>query len=92
MFESVTVAARPGGRSVLLVGHFQGEAPDKSTRALDRTGALTRAAKRADATGESGRLIEVAAGPRRILLVGLGKKDTFTPNSLRNDQTAGCSP
>lgn len=83
MFESVSVAPRPANRALVLVGHFQGEGPDKKTRSLDPSGALIRAAKRADATGESGRLVEVP-GARRMLLVGLGKKDSFTANSLRN--------
>jgi leucyl aminopeptidase len=83
MFESVTIAARPAAGSILLVGHFQGQAPDRKTLGLDPSGELARAAKRADATGESGRIVEVP-GRRRTLLVGLGKKESFTPNSLRN--------
>jgi len=82
MFESVSVSPRPSNRDLVLVGHFQGEAPDKRTRSLDASGELARAAKRADATGEPGRLVEVP-GARKMLLVGLGKRESFNAGSLR---------
>lgn len=88
MFQSVKVArvTRP---SCLVVGHFAGEQPSKATVALDPTGALAAAAKRSDATGEAGRIVEAfpegkRAGAARIILVGLGKKDSFATGDLRN--------
>ncbi len=88
MFESVKIArlSRP---ACLVVGHFAGEQPSKATLALDASGTLAAAAKRADATGETGRIVEAfpeaskKSPVTRIILVGLGKKDAFTPGDLR---------
>lgn len=87
MFESIKVArlSRP---SCMVVGHFAGQQPSKATLALDPSGALAAAAKRADATGDCGRIVEAFPegknGPRRIMLVGLGKAEGFAVGDLRN--------
>jgi leucyl aminopeptidase len=88
MFESVKIArlSRP---SCVVVGHFAGEQPSKATLALDGSGALAAAAKRADATGELGRIVEAfpeaakKSSVTRVILVGLGKKDAFNVGDLR---------
>lgn len=84
MFESIKTATR-GKAGVLVVAHFCGEGLSTETRALDGDGTLTAAAKRADATGELGAVVEVHAsnGYERALLVGLGKRDGFKAGSLR---------
>ncbi|MFM9957518.1 MAG: leucyl aminopeptidase family protein [Phycisphaerales bacterium] len=92
MFESVKVA-RLSNPSCVVVGHFAGEQPSKATLGPDPSGTLAAAAKRAEATGESGRIVEAfpgagrdakgAKGVQRIILVGLGKADTFVPGDLR---------
>lgn len=82
MFESITVG---GGRSAaLVVGHFKGQAPDAATRRLD--GSIASAAKRGEATGELGRVVEAfpRGRYRRVLLVGLGKRESFEPGVLRD--------
>lgn len=90
MFESIRVAkAAP---SCTVVGHFQGESPSKATLALDPSGALEAAAKRTEATGEPGRIVEAFASSgrgaskssTRFILVGLGQKAKFTAGDLRN--------
>jgi leucyl aminopeptidase len=86
MFTSIRVAPK-GASSTLVVGHFQGQAPDKATLALDP--AIAAAAKRAEATGEAGAIVEAfptnaKSSATRILLVGLGKPDTFKPGSMRS--------
>lgn len=88
MFESIRVAA--ASPSVLVVGYFQGEGLDKVYRDHDAGRELSSALKRAESTGEPGRITEVfPAGkgkntPSRVLLVGLGKPEKFKPESLRN--------
>lgn len=86
MFKSVSMGARVRG-GALVVGHFEKSPLDRATRKLDAGGTLAKAAKRPEATGESGRIVEAfpTSGPyRRFLLVGLGSKDSFNANSLRN--------
>ncbi|HVZ94291.1 MAG TPA: leucyl aminopeptidase family protein [Phycisphaerales bacterium] len=98
MFQSIRVAAI-SNPNVLVVGHFQNEAPDKATLALDPTGALEAASKRTEATGETGRMVEAfpasasntrrgarnaARFPKRIILIGLGERAKFDPSKLRD--------
>ncbi len=96
MFDSIKVArlSRP---SCIVVGHFAGEQPSKATLGLDPSGALAAAGKRGEATGETGRIVEAfpadAAGGKRgvvsrVILVGLGKKDSFQAGDLRNAAAA----
>lgn len=89
MFQSIRAAAvrKP---DALIVAHFQSEQPDKKTLALDPSGALAAAAKRAEATGEAGRIVEAFPGvkaratPPRIILVGLGERAKFDASRLRD--------
>lgn len=86
MFKSVSLGAKVRG-GALVVGHFEKSPLDRVTKKLDAGGALAKAAKRTEATGESGRIVEAfpTSGPyRRILLVGLGPKESLTTVSLRN--------
>lgn len=84
MFESIKTATR-GKASVLVVAHFCTETISTETKALDLDGSITKAAKRADASGELGSLVEIhdSNGYERVLLVGLGNRDGFNPGALR---------
>jgi leucyl aminopeptidase len=84
MFDSLKVASR-GTPAVLVVGHFQGKGLDTSTAKLDKGGAIAKATKSEEATGDLGRVVDVvgAGGWDRVLLVGLGSKDAFDAGSLR---------
>ncbi|MDX2017174.1 MAG: leucyl aminopeptidase family protein, partial [Planctomycetota bacterium] len=90
MFTSIRVAPK-GASSTLAVGYFQGQSPDKATLALDP--AIAAAAKRTEATGDLGSIVEAfptnAKSPyTRVLLVGLGKADAFKPGSMRSVSAA----
>lgn len=84
MFESVRTVAR-GTAPVLVLGHFKGEKLDPASRKRDATGQAAAAAERAEATGEPGVVVEAfpASGYARVLVVGLGEKDSFEPGVLR---------
>jgi leucyl aminopeptidase len=88
MFESVKVGGR-GKPDVLVVGRFAKTPLDKATAALDPSGALAAAAQRPEGSGEAGKIAEAfptgrGAPAERILLVGLGPKDSFKAGDLRN--------
>src|SRR5262245_36464614 len=82
MFDSIRV--RSASNAALVLGYFQGEGLDKLSKGFDKDGAAAAALKRAEATGESGKIVETFSGKRRVLLVGLGKRDTFGAGNLRN--------
>ncbi len=98
MFQSVKlVPAAKSKASVLVIGHFKGDAAsggggaplDKVTKKLDKDGSAAKALKRAEATGDLGRIVEAfpakrGSGPGRVLVVGLGKKDKFEAGSMRD--------
>ena len=85
MFESIKVATR-GKASVLAVAHFKGEGLSPETKKLDADGSIAKAAKRADATGDLGSVIQIhdSNGYERALLVGLGSRDSFKLGTLRD--------
>ncbi len=88
MFESVTVSQR-GQADALIVGIFQDKKPDTLPKGLDRDASVAAALKRAECTGEAGRIAEAfPVGPGRwagrVLIVGLGKREGFTAAALRN--------
>jgi len=100
MFSTIQIATqarRPGGaRDTLVVGQFQapargkepaaGEPLDRATRKLDPDGSIAAAARRPEATGEVGRIVEAypRRGPRRAIVVGLGARESFEPGTLRS--------
>ena len=92
MFESLKVASGGGGKKaldVLVVGLLKGQSLDAKTKALDTDGAIGAAAKRAEATGEVGSIVEAfpagrGAAAKRVLIVGLGEKGKLEPGTLRN--------
>jgi leucyl aminopeptidase len=88
MFESLSVGK--GRASVLIVGHFQGRGLDRATKRLDTGGAIAAALRRGEATGEPGRVVEAfpRGRYRRVLVVGLGKKEKFTLEGVRNAAAA----
>lgn len=90
MFASVGVGTR-GTVQVLVVGAFKGKGLDRGTRALDTDKSIASAAGRGEFTGEVGSIAEAfpvkggsAAVPARVILVGLGDKDSFKEGALRN--------
>lgn len=93
MFNSVKlVSARRGGASrpdVLVVGVFTDKKLDSAVKAIDKDKSIASALERGECTGEAGRIAEAfpavkggAAG--RVLIVGLGKRESFKPGSLRS--------
>lgn len=88
MFESISVGK--GKAAVLVVGHFQGQPLDKAAKKLDTGGAIAAALKRGEATGDLGRVVEAFPKGKfkRVIAVGLGKKDKFEVGHLRDAAAA----
>ncbi len=90
MFSDVKVmsARSKGALDALVLGHFEGEKPDKRTKERDPNYALSDVLDRPEATGKAGAICEAFPnediGAKRIILVGLGKKDGFGPDRLRD--------
>lgn len=85
MFESVRLSSSAGRNAVLVLAHFKGQGLDKESAALDRSGAAAAALKRAEATGELGRVVEASDGKDgRVLVVGAGDRAKFAPGVLRD--------
>ncbi len=90
MFESLTVSTRvtKAAPSCLVLGQFKGAALDADSQKLDPSGAALAASKRPEATGEAGSIAEAfpegARTPKRIIIVGLGDKKTFSADRLRS--------
>ncbi len=84
MFSSITVGGRSGAQA-LVVGQFKGQKLDKGTLKLDPDGSVLAASRRTEATGEAGSVVEVFPGEgfERVLILGLGGKDSFDVGSLR---------
>jgi leucyl aminopeptidase len=90
MFKSIAVASKSASTSsILALGYFKGEGIDVRAAAKhvgkDGVAALTAALTRAEATGESGAIVEAfpAGYAGRVLLVGLGEKGSFETGSFR---------
>jgi len=88
MFESIRVAKRAAvGADTIVLGYFQGTKPDTKSAGLDAK-AIAEAASRPEATGESGSMSEAfvttKTGARRVILLGLGKSESFEPGTLRH--------
>ena len=76
--------------AAIVIAVFTDKKLDARARALDSGGVIAAALDRADATGDSGKIIEAhlpgkKKGERgvRVLVVGLGKKESFSASSLR---------
>lgn len=83
MFESVRVGSR-GSASVLVLGHFAGEKLDRASARRDVDGSVREALARGEATGEVGSIAEAfprRGGFERVIVVGLGDRETFTAAS-----------
>lgn len=91
MFESVRIVSR-GEPSVIVVGLFNDKKLDPQTKGLDRGGVIAQAVQRGECTGETGKLAEAFLpagkgsedGGVRVIIAGLGSRDTFKPGSLRS--------
>lgn len=87
---------KTGGRAkpeAIVLAHFQGQTLPRGAKDDDHNGLAAAAAKRAEATGEAGALAEsfTSGGkgePERVVLLGLGSKDTFAHTDLLNTAAA----
>ena len=92
MFQAVKVSAtHRAAADVLILGHFAGAGLDKASAALASDPAIAAALKRPEATGERGSIVEAfpagksaKSGEPRVIIVGLGNKDTLTPVIFRD--------
>ncbi len=82
MFNEIRVGTGRSKPKALIVGQFKGASLDKPQ---DHDPAAVAASKRPEATGDVGRIVEAFpdAGAERVLIVGLGDKDTFDAGRLR---------
>lgn len=88
MFNSVTIADKGRG-GVLVVGHFKGQKLDKATRKLAPQPAIAAALRRPEATGDTGRVVEAWVSPSsRVIIVGLGDRESFSVAALRTAAAA----
>lgn len=91
MFESIRLASSSSSKATaVIIGVFTDKRLDAAAAALDKThgGMISAALARAECTGEAGRLTEAyphggKGGPQRIIIAGLGKRDSFKEGSLR---------
>ncbi|MEZ6242601.1 MAG: leucyl aminopeptidase family protein [Phycisphaerales bacterium] len=84
MFSSISVGSR-GASKALVVGQFKGQKLDAATLKLDPDGSVEAASTRSEATGELGSGVSAypSKGYERVLVVGLGDKETFKTGDLR---------
>ncbi|MFT5422831.1 MAG: leucyl aminopeptidase [Phycisphaerales bacterium] len=84
MITSVTVSTR-GNASTLVLGQFKGKKLDKASARM--SGPAVKAVARPEATGELGSLVQAfpegKAKYKRVIVLGLGEKETFGPGRLR---------
>jgi len=94
MFKSVKVGGR-AALDVLVLGQFKstgssggGAALDSTSKEHDAEGLAQAAAKRAEATGETGCIVEAfptgKGAPKRVVVLGLGDKSKFGPEAARS--------
>jgi leucyl aminopeptidase len=87
MLESVRIGFK-GEAQALVVGVFSDKKLDAKTAALDADGSIRRAAGRSEFSGDAGKIAEAYPTGKgmseRVLLVGLGKRDGFSTDSLRS--------
>lgn len=84
MFESVRIGSR-GNVDTLVLGFFSGEKLDRATASRDPDGSVKLACTRPDCSGDLGTIVEAypEGQVQRVLLVGLGTRDTYTTDSVR---------
>lgn len=88
MFQSLRLVNKIEPTAV-VVGVFSDKKLDAETRRLDVGGAIAAALDRPGASGESGKITDVLVRDNksgeavRIIAVGLGKRESFEPGSLR---------
>jgi leucyl aminopeptidase len=91
MFTAVRMA-KVSDPSAIVVGVFTDKKLDGPARELDAGGAISAALERGECTGESGKIAEAFVGgagaggkgkARRVIIVGLGKREAFTEGALR---------
>ncbi len=87
MFESVKVGGRKNP-DVLVLASFKGQKLDKDSTSADKSGAAAEALKRPEAVSDFGQIIEAYPtgknAPGRILIIGLGEKDSLKAGSFRD--------
>lgn len=84
MITDLSVSTRAGA-TTLVLGQFKGKKLDKTSAKLNA--AAVKAAGRPEATGDLGSLVEAfpegKSKYKRVVILGLGDKDTFAPGRLR---------
>ncbi len=85
MFTTITLSSRSTPR-VVVVGQFKDEGLDARSAAVDPANWAAWAATQAEATGDAGRVVSVYCpeGPERVLILGLGSRESFGADALRN--------
>lgn len=90
MFDAIRIGG-PARPQVLVIAQFQDEDVAKQAKQIDPYGHLQAARQRGEATGEPGRIFELFPdtkadknAPARIMLVGVGPRDSFKVGMLRN--------
>ncbi len=94
MFNSVKLVPARRGRTAsarpdaLVIGVFTDKKLEASIRAFDKDKSIAAAVERAECTGEVGKIAEAfpsgaSAVAKRVIIVGLGKRESFKPASLR---------
>ncbi len=91
MFNSIK-AGGTGRAAALVLAHFKGQPLDGASKKRDADGSAAAALKRGEATGDLGRVVEAFPTGRgahgRVLVVGLGAKDSFDADALRTAAAA----
>jgi leucyl aminopeptidase len=83
---------KTGGRTkadVVVLAHFEGESLPRGSKEHDHDGLAAALAKRPEATGEAGSVLDAMTdggrgAPKRVVLIGLGPKDSFDHTTLHN--------
>ena len=86
MFKSIKVGGRSAA-STLVLARFDGAGLDKASAKLDEYDYAAEAIERPESTGAAGEVTHAFpydGDYDRILVLGLGKKASFTPNVLHN--------
>ncbi|MBY0311137.1 MAG: leucyl aminopeptidase family protein [Phycisphaerales bacterium] len=87
MFNAIRLVSRQTP-SAVVVGIFADKKLDPATKKLDTDGSIARAIDRVETSGESGKIAEcyptAKNAPARVIIVGLGKRESFQPSSLRS--------
>jgi len=95
-YATTTTAAERISTDCLIVTLFEKNRLDDTTSALDETagGVIRTALRNGDITGKSGQTLMLyqpgGLKARRLLLLGLGERDAFSPKALGEALAGAC--